>query len=556
MVTALIQNLWHQVRSITGKYSSIVDRRFESFAQSDARLAAVVFGLVILANYIVAPSLGIHAELWAETATNYLQYGLSDDFVANMRRTDAGYLVLFPRFVAFFLTRFDWTVALFPFLAQAAAHVSVAAFSALISHRRYNPFVTPEFHRFVLALLIGLYPGYELHTYVNFVYLAFPLLTLSALWDLRQFNTIERIATLCVLPLLIGSKGIYIIFLPIFLMRLVFDALKKRGWINLSFALLVVLVLFWQLKVMLEGSSGHGKFHLDAVWGFLSEWLPYYFHLAGALFFRRPPILLSIALDIAIITWFLWKLVRLYNSDGLFSKNMSLVGLLLYLGVGTLFINFVSVSIVPAIPKMSVHFWDVGDPQLERQYFPTNITMIFLLLFLFEGAGRILRKTFPFLLILLILRCDYLHLSKREFYPDPQQSFSNWQYFRHKLHDSLAFIPVNPYPWHMIRQGKVIQTEAIRADSGRYEVHWTGKASTLVLTFDTVCSGLNFSDLKGKPIQVTEISSPVSGADNLRRHRFFSTGVLPVDLQSLRVQCVNSATAGTLKVLIHVLPAS
>lgn len=554
----MAQTTWYHLLSrITNSVKELGLRLSGLFlwcAQSDSRLTVVLFLIIVGANLLIYPSLGIRAEPWAETATNYLNFGLTDDFFANMARTDAGYLVLFPRLFAYLLTRADWTIYYFPFLVQAIAHVSIGIWAALSAHRGLNPFVASTRYRVFLALLIGLYPDYELHSYVNFVYFAFPLLLLSVFWDLRRFSLLGQAIILLVFPLLFSSKGLFIIFLPVLAIRLAFDIRLRRGTANYCYGMFSLAVLTWQLSVMLANSESSAALRLADFKVFFTEWLPYYVHLASGLFVRKPPVAIAFLLSVAVLSWMGLRLKFIFLSEGIYSRNIAFVALLIFLGTGMLFINFLASFKADYVARVSVHFWDVGRPELGRQYFGINLTVILLLLFFLGYSGPKLQKFFPLFALLFLLRCDYFRMIRREIYPAAEKSFSSWTYFRTRIRDPKAFIPVNPYPWHLVREGKVLVINVPKTKVGNYLVQWTGNAGTMVVTSDGGCRAIDFADFEGRTVSIDELARPTGAHSPVRQHRLFDMTRLPNNLQSLQISCRDGKGPDKLEIMLHILP--
>lgn len=520
-------------------------------AASEQHIFGLVFSIIFVVNFLAAPSEGYSAELWAEMGTNYLRYGMSDGFWSNIVRTDAGYLVLYPRLIAFLLSLSDWGVWNFPLLAQIVAHLSIAFFSAAVIFSKINPMQATVSFRLLLALVIGLYPGYELRTYVNFTYLAFPLITFSLFWDLRFFGKVMRWPLLLLVIILIASKGLFIIFLPLFVLRLTWDIRQWRGAANILFSGLVVMVLLWQLQVMLGNNTKVNTLSQFSLLHFLSEWLPYYFHLFSALFVRKPPVFIAFLLSLIVVFWVgvrFWKIVRV---TGLFSEQSLFLATLLFLGSGMLFINYVVSLKEEFILPISVKFWDVGAPQMNRQYVGINLTVIILLLVLVQFSRHWLRQIVPLLVLLLAVRCEYFAFGKADLYARPEDSFSDWVAFRNSLQQPLSFIPVNPYPWYLINGGKV---DLLRFEptSAANVIRVLGRPLHLVATYAEGCRDIALTDGEGEKLHYSEISMQKNG--HPRKHRILTLKSANEKSGDIWISCKDSLAPRRLEVLLHYDP--
>jgi hypothetical protein len=475
----------------------------------------VIFGH----NFFTVPSLGYRAEPWAETVTNYLHHALQDGFFEALTRTDAGYLVLFPRFLAHCITRLDFGVLHFPFIAQLVSHIAIAGFSAIMISAKLNPFITSRPSRLLLALLVGLYPDYELRAFINFAYFAFPLLALAAFWDLRMFIGWTVWVAIPVVAMLAASKGLFIVFLPVFLLRILWDIWAKRGWRNLMFSSAIVLALLWQLKVMACSAAQRPDAMPFSLTKFLLEWVPYVFHLFSSLFLRRPPKFLGFLLSLGVLAWSLFGLRRMFVREENKWERLAFALLLLYLSGGMLFINYLASLREEVILKVSIRFFEVGAPVMGRQYFGINLSVMILLLLSAQYYGRQFKLVLPFLVIMLMLRCGYFRFFEIEIYPQREDSFSDWVIFRQEIFRQDYFIPVNPYPWYLAKNVDVRILKPEQSKPGRFAIADSARLRTLVLTFEKSCGKIQFLNSDGSEIAVEEIGS--ADATRERKHRIF-----------------------------------
>ncbi len=233
------------------------------------------------------PTLSYHSELWAEQGTNYLYHAINSSFMVNLLATDAGYLVLIPRLIAYFAVKI-FPIYYFPYLTNLFGLIFVSFTISFINSCKFRSLISSDCYRFVISLILGyfLLPYHENLTYVNFSYHGLLLCSLLLFFPVNKLKFSLRIALSLFIALLCLNKFHYVIFFPIYFVITITGVRKKRpnSLFYLPSLVAFVIQILNILSISASDSMIQGRLHtslpqylsneLDAIGAYIQSFLP------------------------------------------------------------------------------------------------------------------------------------------------------------------------------------------------------------------------------------------------------------------------------------------
>ena len=162
---------------------------------------------------VLAPGWMLGGEMWAEMATNYLRNALRPDLYHQLLATDAGYIPLPQRLIAWLGRGLPLTVI--PFYYTWTAKILSAVLAGVFALPRFRVLVPSDGLRLAACLLVLSLMGFGTRSFINFTYFgAFFLAVLTTLpWSDRR-HSIAMPWYAWLMPLLMMSKPSLLAALP------------------------------------------------------------------------------------------------------------------------------------------------------------------------------------------------------------------------------------------------------------------------------------------------------------------------------------------------------
>lgn len=185
---------------------------------------AILFGLTVR-----FPTLSYDSELWAEQATNYLEFAITKSFWENILSTDAGYLVLLPRVIAYCTYKL-FPLFWYPYITNFIALAFIAFSLSFICLKEYRGIIPSDDFRLLLSILFGLFlvPFYENCTYVNFSYHGILICLLMLFYPLDSLSKIKLVLLSIFVAILSVNKIHFILLVPLYICFTVYYFRRKE----------------------------------------------------------------------------------------------------------------------------------------------------------------------------------------------------------------------------------------------------------------------------------------------------------------------------------------
>ena len=411
----------------------------------------LTFLAILLMNIISYPSLSYNAEIYAETGTNYLFYAQEAGFLENIRQTDSGYLVILPRMIALAIYHTFGINPYLPYIFQGVSLIFIALFSSFLVLKIYSPIIRSDSLRIILALCVGLYPNYSLRAFINFVYFAFPALILLLFLSFKGFSVKKLIMITALSAACVMSKAYFVVLLPILLFWMLI-AIKNKDKLKIIFSMIVCSALLIQASVLFSSSQNYASKPSVDLFNFALNWLPYLFHIF-ALFSIPKTIFndLTFFISLVINLWFLVKIIQNRN------RFLLLVFLSLWaFAGGWLAMNYLSTA-SGIVLSIKTSYFDVPGRVMSQQFLGLEFGA-FIMLFLIAQTFNRKFVSYVFLSLFLIEAVKPFSLKHDE--NPPYKSFGNWRAYHSLMKNERYFIPINPYPWAIKKNSKVVYNEA------------------------------------------------------------------------------------------------
>jgi hypothetical protein len=193
----------------------------------------------------------LSGSMWAEMGTNYYATAQDPSLLQRLFATDAGYIPLPQRLIAFAGGTLGLPPDTVPYLYTGSALVLGALLIATVCLPVFRPVVASDGMRFLLAIVLMLVPDYETRTFINFTYFTVvPAVALTALAAVRRDREVPAWAW--ILPLSMLSKPGVLAVLP----AMVLVAVVSRSRFRRITVVAVIAGLVQAAQLALSSSSG------------------------------------------------------------------------------------------------------------------------------------------------------------------------------------------------------------------------------------------------------------------------------------------------------------
>lgn len=411
-------------------------------------LIACIF--IIFIKCIQLPSQTIHAEIWAEAGTNYLQVAVDKNFWENLQTVDAGYLPILQRLIAVLIVQGFQLIGNYAMSIQMISLFCIALFSSIITLHIFRKLFPSDMLRCIIAVAIAFIPDYELNSFINFAYYGFiPVLLFLFVKQEKMKTNIFCLLSFFLL-LVIMTKPHFLSFAPLFVI-FGWVAWKKKNFRSVVFYCLAVCGLLLQIISLKLHPSHWGKTasHAKIVGEIIYSNLSIYKHvfLNDYIFGNIPAFLIYIILLSFIFFIFIKKQLQ--------EKNK----LPLYFFIACNAIAFFSISMtiatVQAIFPPEMPFFGVPN---DRHFVFANIAVFLAGIMVLQSFIKN-KKTLVVVVFLVMvnsgafgyfydkLQGKKILITAFDQYYTKQTSYSQWGTYSFLVKQPSYCIPINPFPW-------------------------------------------------------------------------------------------------------------
>jgi len=421
------------------------------------------------------PTVFPQSEMWAEMGTNYFKTIFEHSFFYSLSVTDAGYLATIQRImslIALTICQLIGSMVLYPKIVSFLSTAFIAGVGASLFYLRIpTSQLKNNFYVFLLALGLCLYPDYETNTFVNFIYLGFSVLLFFIFETKTEWSNRRLVVGTAVSSLIVLSKGLYIVFLPIILIVFILQKKELRNYVftiatTLS-SLLQIFMMYNNQDKFSQSKNIHQSFGelVDVtVNGILFSLSQISTTLFSLLKTRPDNNLLMYALTTVIVLFALYKL----SKQNIRKDHLYFFGGTLLVTVGTSI--FIALLHKNGLLQYSENIKGPFTlPKIKAFVFSFTSAFIFVF-FLIATLPHKFRFIKPILLILLVNNTTLGETLRSH---DPMfegQSFSNWQYFANDLKNDKYAMPLSPYPWVLSKGLQDIQLPITKLENNNFQI--------------------------------------------------------------------------------------
>lgn len=428
--------------------------------------------LIVCLKFLQFPSLTVRPEMFAENATNFFINAYTKDLLHNLVSLDAGYLPLIQRIIAVVLVKVFHTVTLYPLVTQWIAIAFIATFCSFFILSEFRKLIASDLARAFIALSLSMVSDYEINTFINFIYFGGIYLLLMI------FINKEKLSLWLVSLLGIGaglvfcSKGVYVVFLPLYLTALCYSLFKKKKHSLVFYAssfifgsLQAVILLNQFVHTSHTKTSGVVTYGIYGVKTLYYLLLTYRHVLLGAFTSDKGYILSLILIMVLII---LGIRCLIHNKNTYLIKVFIIGNLLacfsLYL---TIVLTNTNISFISSLPQIRTNTPSIQNESekktvsdysrnessvlLNKHYanlrnmFFSNMSIYFVSLILLLAIVPKRRYQLLVLGFILYSSGSFGQVNVEEHYPSNTDSYSQWKIFSPLLKNENYCIPINPY---------------------------------------------------------------------------------------------------------------
>jgi len=218
-----------------------------------------IYVSTVLLIYLIvasrAPVLTFKVEPFAEQVFNFLYNARTYGVFKNLTLMEGGYLPLFHRIIALMIVKLGFNAKITVYLMSNIAVVVVGMMVSVFTLNRYRKY-GDIFYRFVVCMVFGAFgisTYSETHTFITMAYLNIVPLFCISLLDFRKMKRWRFVLLMLLVFLLVLSKFLYVVLLPISVAILIFmwRKLVNREKIYLGLVLLAtgIQILYTYIHV-------------------------------------------------------------------------------------------------------------------------------------------------------------------------------------------------------------------------------------------------------------------------------------------------------------------
>jgi hypothetical protein len=194
-------------------------------------------------------------DMWAEMATNYYHNSIIEPLYSQFLITDAGYLPIPQRLIAFFGSVLGLNSSMIPYYYTWLSSFLSAVLVGVFCLSSFRVVIESDFLRFCVCIVNLLVIGFEESTFINFFYLATFFILVCCLYILNNKKTP---VWFWLIPLFVISKPAVLAVLPIVLFCAIKSDLRFR-----KIAFFTCIMGLIQLFQMWYSRSHIGTFSLE-----------------------------------------------------------------------------------------------------------------------------------------------------------------------------------------------------------------------------------------------------------------------------------------------------
>ncbi|WP_133511873.1 hypothetical protein [Candidatus Thiosymbion oneisti] len=335
------------------------DESFPTVDSADYNRPTVLFitSIVFYCIYLLAmqPEWVLGGEMWAEMATNYYPNSTASSIAVKFFSTDAGYIPLPQRILAFIGSSLNLPATSIPYFYTWSAILTTGIMVGAFCLRPFRVLVKSDFLRFWAAIAVLMLADFGTRTFINFTYFsAFLVAVVTALALVERSHEVPRWSWF--VPIFMLSKPAVLSVLPA--MILVAFVGKTR------FRLITIVSSILGLAQLIRMAFSHsaGTMHWVSKSDFtlidkLIASIKYFVGLLGAFFAGRLPV------ELYQPMWF--GLLLLVVCVYILMRRRTHSGALILVGLSILFF-----SVLLNVFALS-NFW---SPNMERLVSPPEVT--------------------------------------------------------------------------------------------------------------------------------------------------------------------------------------
>lgn len=499
------------------------------------------------------PTLSYQSELYAEHGTNYLYWAIHGDFLSNILATDAGYLVLLPRVIAYAVYHL-FPLYYFPYITNFIGLFFISFCTSFFASRSFREVVKSDLVRSFICILFGvlLIPFYINCTYINFSYHGIILCFLLLFYPLKNLSRCERLILSLFIAVLSLNKFHFVLFFPLYCI-FTFYHYKKKSTKSLCFFFIPSILSFFIqiiniLRIMhvdpmlVSRSSLPIEYYVKNIINSLlayvqcfspiSQWWLAFFVLIFAV----------------IVTFILWKNNKISNFQVIFLITLNYISL-----------SFILItSLGHTLPEMQLTASNLL--LINRYEFITiHFVLFFLLLLVYFliGAQNSATSLVTQIFLMFMLVGGHLNLIQNQSSDYTREDYkihsvSDWKQYYVLLEDEKYFVPINPMRpikkkiW-AISNGvdvspyiKKIKNGVIEVNESRYIYGfiYDSKISSSVRVYDQKGSLIEEGKLitkKPRNRKLIKFNSPITGNLRLKFVPFDRNGIAKLENAPVRL---------------------
>ncbi len=160
------------------------------------------------------PSLGYEAEFYAETGKNFFYHAKFTSFPESLAIPEAGYLPLTQRLISFLIVQTFGILYWAPLAFQMSALLGYSILVSFINLNGFRKLIPSDSVRYLTGFLLGLYPNWEMFTFINFIYFGYIFLLLVLFLDVSRKSNFVVFLFACIGFLLVASKALLLAIAP------------------------------------------------------------------------------------------------------------------------------------------------------------------------------------------------------------------------------------------------------------------------------------------------------------------------------------------------------
>ncbi|TGL56474.1 hypothetical protein EHQ58_17810 [Leptospira ognonensis] len=396
------------------------------------------------------PSLGYEAEFYAETGNNFFYHAKFTSFLESLSIPEAGYLPLTQRLVSFLIVQTFDILSWSPLAFQICALLGFSLLVSFINLNGFRKLIPSDSVRYLTGFLLGLYPNWEMFTFINFIYFGYIYLLLVLFLDVSRKSNFVVLLFAFIGFLLVASKALLLAIAPaagILSLYHFYTKKYKNLLVASSVTLGALLQSAFSYMTLQRSNKVESTLAAKSLEHILS--LGYEMLVDSWIQFMIPKSFGSFIYEdfrIIIITALLFSLMILFMRRS-YQPIFFILTLLSATFIGNLlFLQFVGEDYFP----LHNQYLSNGLP-FHRWYFIPHLSAILLFtLLIFKIKYRVLRFfLFAFFVINLPTLPKFAEMTPP--YDDKVNSNSQWVTTLPLLKSDSFCIPINPEPWYISR---------------------------------------------------------------------------------------------------------